>query len=69
MKINLIGFYPQGAYYEVIQDGKTHRVYGFTEIRRLVQEARKRGERIELQKSIGFEEHSKLVRLLNKHPE
>ena len=66
MKIILRGIYAQGPYYEVIRNGKTNYIYGFDNLKKLIEEAKRKNEEIELVESRGFEEHGKLIKLLEE---
>lgn len=62
MKIKFEDLYAGGAYWRVEHDnGKIDYILGFDNIKKLIELAR---EKIELEASLGFEEHSKLIKLL-----
>ena len=62
MKISLKSLYSGGACWRLDYDnGKTEYVIGLKQIKRIIN---KPAEKIDLEKSLGFQEHSELIKLL-----
>jgi len=64
MIIEIKGAYADGIYCEIIQDGKITYVYGFDNIKKAVDEARKRNEQVEFRNRKILEDCLKINKLL-----
>jgi len=68
MKIELTRVYDNKPYYTMTyEDGKRAHALGYEQTEKFVEEAKAKGEKIELVETTFLEEHSKLVALLNSN--
>ncbi len=66
MRIEITGAYDKGIYFDVITDKGIMHAYGFEDIKKLIDDARAKGEQIEFRGRKTIYDCIKLNRLLKK---
>ena len=66
MKIELTQIFNNKPYYTIVyEDGKRAHALGYEQTKRYSEEAKTKGEKIELVRTAFLDEHSKLIKLVN----